>query len=111
MCLSMLFRRNWKNLIFGSTKYKRAKDELRESEVRYRAIVDTASDAIITITPDGTIHSFNRGAEHMFGYRAEDVLGQPFVLIMPKRFREQCVLGLGRYLKTGKSQVVGSNYS
>jgi diguanylate cyclase (GGDEF)-like protein/PAS domain S-box-containing protein len=91
-----------------TTEHKRAKDELRKSEARYRAVVNTASDAIITITPDGMIRSFNRGAERIFGYRAEEVIGQLFTLIMPERFREQCMLGLRRYLETHESHVIGS---
>jgi len=54
------------------------------------------------------IRSFNRGAEHIFGYRAEEVIGQLFTLIMPERFREQCMLGLQRYLERHESQVIGS---
>ena len=100
--------RRWKDLLLNATEHKRAKDELRKSEARYRAVVNTASDAIITITPDGIIHSFNRGAERIFGYRAEEVIGQLFTLIMPERFREQCMLGLRRYLETHESRVIGS---
>jgi diguanylate cyclase (GGDEF)-like protein/PAS domain S-box-containing protein len=96
-----------KELLLNATEHKRAKDELRKSEARYRAVVNTASDAIITITPDGIIHSFNRGAERIFGYRAEEVIGQLFTLIMPERFREQCMLGLRRYLETHESRVIG----
>ncbi len=99
--------RRWKDLLLNATEHKRAKDELRKSEARYRAVVNTASDAIITITPDGIIHSFNRGAERIFGYRAEEVIGQLFTLIMPERFREQCMLGLRRYLETHESRVIG----
>ena len=99
--------RRWKDLLLNGTEHKRAKDELRKSEARYRAVVNTASDAIITITPGGIIHSFNRGAERIFGYRAEEVIGQLFTLIMPERFREQCMLGLRRYLETHESRVIG----
>ena len=107
MSLRTLSWRRWKDLLLNGTEHKRAKDELRKSEARYRAVVNTASDAIITITPDGIIHSFNRGAEHIFGYRAEEVIGQLFTLIMPERFREQCMLGLRRYLETHESRVIG----
>jgi diguanylate cyclase (GGDEF)-like protein/PAS domain S-box-containing protein len=106
--LRTLSWRRWKDLLLNGTEHKRAKDELRKSEARYRAVVNTASDAIITITPDGIIHSFNRGAERIFGYRAEEVIGQLFTLIMPERFREQCMLGLRRYLETHESRVIGS---
>ena len=107
MSLRTLSWRRWKDLLLNATEHKRAKDELRKSEARYRAVVNTASDAIITITPDGIIHSFNRGAERIFGYRAEEVIGQLFTLIMPERFREQCMLGLRRYLETHESRVIG----
>ena len=107
MSLRALSWRKWKDLILRTPEHKRAKDELRKSEARYRAVVNTASDAIITITPDGMIRSFNRGAEHIFGYRAEEVIGQLFTLIMPERFREQCMLGLRRYLETHESRVIG----
>jgi diguanylate cyclase (GGDEF)-like protein/PAS domain S-box-containing protein len=108
MRLRTLSRRVWKDLILRTTEHKRAKDELRKSEARYRAVVNTASDAIITITSDGMIRSFNSGAERIFGYRAEEVIGQLFTLIMPERFREQCMLGLRRYLETHESRVIGS---
>jgi diguanylate cyclase (GGDEF)-like protein/PAS domain S-box-containing protein len=103
-----LSRRKWKALILRTTGDQRAKDELRKSEARYRAVVNTAPDAIITITPDGIIRSFNRAAEHIFGHTAEEVIGQLFTLIMPERFREQCILGLRRYLETHQSHVIGS---
>jgi diguanylate cyclase (GGDEF)-like protein/PAS domain S-box-containing protein len=102
-----LSRRKWKDLILRLTGHQLAKDELRKSEARYRAVVNTAPDAIVTITPDGMIRSFNRAAEHTFGHTAEEVIGQLFTLIMPERFREQCMLGLRRYLETHQSHVIG----
>ena len=81
--------------------------ELRKSEARYRTVLDAAFDAIVTITPDGIVRWFNRGAECMFGYRAEEVIGQPVTLLMPERYRHLCVAGLHSYLRTGESRVVG----
>jgi len=82
-------------------------DDLRKSEARYRTVLDAAFDAIVTITPDGKVRWFNRGAERIFGHRAEDVIGQPVTLLMPERLRELCVVGLHRYLRTGEARVVG----
>jgi diguanylate cyclase (GGDEF)-like protein/PAS domain S-box-containing protein len=82
-------------------------DELRKSEARYRTVLDAAFDAIVTITPDGIVRWFNSGAERIFGYRAEEVIGQPVTLLMPERYRELCVAGLHRYLRTGEARVVG----
>jgi diguanylate cyclase (GGDEF)-like protein/PAS domain S-box-containing protein len=82
-------------------------DELRKSEARYRTVLDAAFDAIVIITSEGIVKWFNRGAERIFGYRAEEVVGQPVTLLMPERYRELCVAGLHRYLRTGEARVVG----
>src|SRR5215204_1376740 len=86
---------------------RRFSDELRESEARYRTVLDAAFDAIVTITPDGLIRWFNRGAERTFGHSSKEVIGQPVTLLMPERYRELCVAGLHRYLRTGEARVVG----
>src|SRR5215218_128393 len=82
-------------------------DELRKSEARYRTVLDAAFDAIVIITSEGIVRWFNRGAERAFGYRAEEVIGQPITLLMPERYRELCVAGLHHYLRTGEARVVG----
>src|SRR5215210_2363065 len=86
---------------------RRFSDELRESEARYRTVLDAAFDAIVTITPDGLIRWFNRGAERTFGHGADEIVGQPVTALMPERYRELCVAGLHRYLRTGEARVVG----
>jgi PAS domain S-box-containing protein len=87
--------------------HRRLDDKLRKSEARYRTVLDAAFEAIVTITPDGVVRWFNSGAERIFGYRAEEVIGQPVTLLMPERYRELCVGGLHRYLRTGEARVVG----
>jgi diguanylate cyclase (GGDEF)-like protein/PAS domain S-box-containing protein len=91
----------------GLFAHRQLDEELRKSEARYRTILDTAFEAIVTITPDGIVRWFNRGAERIFGHRAEEVVGQPVTLLMPERYRELCVAGLHRYLRTGEAHVVG----
>jgi diguanylate cyclase (GGDEF)-like protein/PAS domain S-box-containing protein len=81
--------------------------ELPKSEARYRTILDAAFDAIVTIAPDGVVLWFNRGAERIFGHRAEELIGRPVTLLMPERYRELCVATLHRYLRTGEARVVG----
>ncbi len=89
------------------TKRKRAEEEVRKSEARHRAVVETADDAILTMTRDGLIRSFNPGAERTFGYKAEEAVGQPLRMLMPERFRGPHEEGFRRYLKTGEAHVVG----
>src|SRR5215210_5822576 len=87
--------------------HRQLDDELRKSEARYRTVLDAAFDAIVTITPEGIVRWFNRGAERAFGHRADEVIGEPVTLLMPERYRELCVAGLHRYLRTGEARVVG----
>jgi PAS domain S-box-containing protein len=47
------------------------------------AIVDSSDDAIIGKTLDGTIISWNKGAERIYGYRTDEVIGQPIGIIVP----------------------------
>ena len=57
----------------------------REEEVRERlaAVVDSSDDAIISKTLDGTINTWNRGAEKVFGYSASEVVGKSMLMLMP----------------------------
>jgi len=87
--------------------HRQLDDKLRQCEAHYRTVLDAAFDAIVTITPDGIVRWFNRGAERIFGYKAEEVIGQPVTLLMPERYRELCLAGLHSYLQTGEARAVG----
>ena len=47
------------------------------------ALIESADDAIISKTLDGIITSWNKGAERIFGYKAEEVIGKPITVIIP----------------------------
>jgi len=63
-------------------------EALRASEARFSGIVAMASDAIISIDGDHRIVLFNRGAELIFGYTAEEILGEHLDRLLPARSRD-----------------------
>jgi PAS domain S-box-containing protein len=78
---------------------------LRESEGCYRAITEAATDAIITIDSDSTILIVNPAAERIFGYSAEEMIGQPLTMLMPEYLRHLHKAGINRYLETGRKHM------
>ncbi|MEX2213305.1 MAG: response regulator [Phycisphaeraceae bacterium] len=81
--------------------------ELRGSQQMFRAVTETAPDAIVTADQSGHITFFNRGAQHLLGYSEAQVKGKPLALLMPARFREAHSNGIARFLKTGAAKVIG----
>src|SRR5712664_3126363 len=61
------------------TDLRRGEEALRQSEERFRLLVDAVEDyAIFMLDPQGNIVSWNRGAERIKGYRADEILGRHF---------------------------------
>lgn len=73
----------------------------------YRAIVETAVDAVIVIDDGGTVQAFNRAAERMFGHLAPAVIGRNVNLIMPEPDRSRHDGYIARYLSTGERRIIG----
>jgi hypothetical protein len=84
-----------------------AEQALRDRETRLRAILDTAVDGIVTIDERGIIESFNRSAERMFGYTADEAVGQIVSILMPSPYRHEHDRYLADYLKTGQGKIIG----
>ena len=71
---------------------------------RFQAIVEGAPEAIIAANPEGAIRLWNPGAEAMFGYRADEALGQRLDLIIPEAYRERHWTGFYSVMQTGTSR-------
>jgi two-component system, LuxR family, sensor kinase FixL len=85
--------------------------ERRKGEVPFKAqldaLLDAAVDAIVLIGRDGRITQFNRAAEHMFGYGADEVTGQNVNCLMPEPYRGEHDGYISRYLRTGEARIIG----
>ena len=87
--------------------HEQAEAVLRDSEARTQAILHTAVDGIITIDDRGIVESFNPAAERLFGYTADEVIGQSISILMPSPYREEHDGYLARYLQTGEPHIIG----
>ncbi len=63
--------------------------EAEEERARFRAIIETSDDAIISKTLDSIITSWNFGAEKMFGYKAEEVIGKSILILFPPMLADE----------------------
>ncbi len=95
------------NVLAAVIERKRAEDDLRESEAKVRAVLETTVDGIITIDEKGCIESFNPAAEMIFGYRAEEVIGRNVKVLMPSPYREEHDGYMDSYYKTGQRKIIG----
>ena len=75
-------------LLRDVTEQARARQTLAGSEARLAAIVDTASDGIISVNAEGRITLFNPAAERIFGHPASGMVGQPLEVLLPETARQ-----------------------
>lgn len=70
------------------TNNKRTEEVLRASESKLSGLISIATDAIISVDEDHRIVIYNEGAEKTFGWKREEILGQPLEVLLPNRLRE-----------------------
>jgi len=80
---------------------------LQDSEERASAVMETAVNAIITMGESRLIRSVNSAAEKMFGYSADEMVGQNVNLLMPSPYREAHDGYVKDYVTTGKKKIIG----
>lgn len=78
------------------------------NEARWQAVLESARDAIISIDQRGTVTLFNRGAERIFGYAADEVIGRNVTMLMPPPYRDEHDEYLAHYERTGEPRAIGS---
>jgi len=82
-------------------------DKLTGSERHFRAVAESAKDAIISGDDSGNIMAWNAAAESLFGYSETEIKGQCLTILMPERFRNPHKEGLARVADGGVTHVIG----
>ncbi len=87
----------------------RVQEALRESELKFRSITEAAGEGIIAADADGNVASWNTGANLMFGYGPEEILGKQVTELLASRSRGQFVAEMARFPTGGPgSFIVGA---
>ncbi len=86
---------------------RRTQRELQESTERLQAVLDAAVEGIVLIDPAGTIQLVNPAVRKLFGYAAQDLLGENVKILMPEAWRDEHDGYLARYRETGEKRIIG----
>ena len=84
-----------------------AVSEADKDRERWRAIVDTATEGIVTTDAKGTIETVNDAALAMFGYQEDELIGQNVNVLMPSPYKQEHDSYLRHYLETGERRIIG----
>ncbi len=98
-------RYGWVMLASAITQRKFAEEALRRSEEKYRELINTSNDGIISIDSQMRFRLWNQGAEKLLGYTEKEVLGQSIMIIFPATVQKNVARELVRIKKTGTSKV------
>jgi len=90
------------------TAAKRAQQALAEREAHLQSVLDTVPDAMIVIDTAGIMQSFSTTAERLFGYTAQEAIGQNVSILMPAPYHQQHDGYLSRYMTTGEKKIIGT---
>ena len=84
--------------------------KLQSSEKKFRAILDTATNAILSIDENNKIILFNNAAQRIFGYSREEILGKNLNLLIPAQYGDHYRF-VRRFLKKRESDIIGKTIS
>ena len=99
--------RKFTGMLHDLTTRVELEEQLRRSEGRWRAIVQSAVDGIIVINAQGAIEAFNPAAEGLFGYPEREVLGRNVNMLMPAPYHAHHDQYLSDYMTTGHAKIIG----
>ena len=86
---------------------KKTEIELLKNEERFRAVAESAVDAIVTTGVHGIIKYFNQSLEEIFGYHKEELTGKSLTILMPERYREKYLQELEKFKESGEHRLIG----
>jgi PAS domain S-box-containing protein len=94
--------------VTGVASISRDVTALRRAEAKFRGLLEAAPDAIVGVTADGRITLVNAQAERLFGYRRDELLGQPIEVLVPEHARGVHPDHRGDYFRQPQPRPMGA---
>jgi PAS domain S-box-containing protein len=91
------------------TAIKLSEVAYRDQATRLASILDNVVDAIVTINESGSIESWSKGAERLFGYQANEVMRRNIKMLMPDPHASAHDGYIRRYIQTGERRIMGTS--
>ncbi|WP_447977350.1 PAS domain S-box protein [Candidatus Nitrospira bockiana] len=88
-------------------EHQREAARQRKNEESLRLLIESALDGIVLADASGKILVWNKGAERLFGYTSDEVLGKCLTLLMPERYRHAHTQGIARLAASGEPTLIG----
>ncbi len=85
-------------------------ESLARSEARFRSVVETAIDGIITCDKHGQVMAWNKSAGKIFGYTSQEMINENIVTIIPEHLRDKHQAGMKRVVECGEKKILGTIY-
>jgi PAS domain S-box-containing protein len=98
-------RYGWVTLASAITQRKLAEEALKRSEEKYRELIRTSIDGIVSTDSQMRIIIWNRGAEKIFGYKEKEMLGQSIMKIISEKHGKAMAKRLSHISKTGSGKL------
>jgi two-component system sensor kinase FixL len=92
------------------TEYRRLIRKFQTSEKKFKDILDTARDAILSIDENQKIMLFNNAAQRIFGYSSEEVLGKDLSILIPARYADHRRF-VRHFLEKEAPRIIGETLS
>jgi len=97
----------WYGFLTDITERKQMEDAVRERDAIITSVFDSASQGIVGVHADGTIQLINQMAEKMFGYKRDELLGQPLEILVPENVRGRHIGHHQVYFENAQNRPMG----
>lgn len=92
-------------IVTDITERKQEESSRRYNEERYRVVVETANDAVVSAEESGAVQFANPATMRVFGHDPTELIGKPLTVLMPEFMRKLHENGFRRYLATGRRHI------